>query len=242
LFARLGRFCHPLRRPGVLPWSAAFAARLVATFDLPSRVSGGGFTDRQTASQRTQLEMQDCLGFGPAALAIVFESARQDVRSAPLRAQVERAHSRVASRRFHDLVGTDHTLFMVARLREELAAGHAVADAVDTTVRFAGRTIFFSGMTVVIGLLGLLSVRSMSLRRTGYGGSPVVVFSVLAALMFLRALLRVLAPRIDRLRILGRASGEEAPSRRMSSWVMRALWRRGWSPPEGLGRMLPRIE
>ena len=48
-------------------------------------------------------------------------------------------------------VGIDYALFMVGRFREELAAGAAVAEAVETTVATAGRSIFFSGITVVVG-------------------------------------------------------------------------------------------
>ena len=51
-------------------------------------------------------------------------------------------------------VGIDYSLFMVGRFREELGAGRTVAEAVETTVEYAGRSIFFSGLTVVIGLLG----------------------------------------------------------------------------------------
>ncbi len=53
-------------------------------------------------------------------------------------------------------VGIDYALFMVGRFREELAAGESVAEAVVTTVERAGRAIFFSGLTVVVGLLGLI--------------------------------------------------------------------------------------
>ena len=86
-------------------------------------------------------------------------------------------------------VGIDYALFMVGRFREELAAGRSVAEAVETTVEFAGRSIFFSGVTVVVGLLGLMIIPYMSMRSMGLGGALVVLFSVLAALTLLPALL-----------------------------------------------------
>ena len=107
-------------------------------------------------------------------------------------------------------VGIDYALFMVGRFREELAAGAAVAEAVETTVATAGRSIFFSGITVVVGLLGLMIIPYMSLRSMGLGGALVVLVSVLAALTLLPALLGVLGPRVNSLRVIGRKNGSEA--------------------------------
>ena len=118
-------------------------------------------------------------------------------------------------------VGIDYALFMVGRFREELAAGRTVAEAVETTVATAGRSIFFSGLTVVVGLLGLMIIPYMSMRSMGLGGALVVFVSVLAALTLLPALLGMLGPRVDSLRVIGRRSGGEVFWRRWSDWVMR---------------------
>jgi len=118
-------------------------------------------------------------------------------------------------------VGIDYALFMVGRFREELAAGHTVAESVETTVATAGRSIFFSGLTVVVGLLGLMIIPYMSMRSMGLGGALVVLVSVLAALTLLPALLGMLGPRVDSLRVIGRKSGGEVFWRRWSDWVMR---------------------
>ena len=118
-------------------------------------------------------------------------------------------------------VGIDYALFMVGRFREELAAGAAVAEAVETTVATAGRSIFFSGITVVVGLLGLMIIPYMSLRSMGLGGALVVLVSVLAALTLLPALLGVLGPRVNSLRVIGRKNGSELFWSRWSDWVMR---------------------
>ena len=79
----------------------------------------------------------------------------------------------------------------------------------------------FSGLAVVIGLLGLMSIPYMSMRSMGLGGAVVVLFSVLAALTLLPALLGVLGPRVDCLRVIGRRGGDGAFWRRWSGWVMR---------------------
>ncbi len=118
-------------------------------------------------------------------------------------------------------VGIDYALFMVGRFREELAAGRTVAEAVETTVATAGRSIFFSGITVVVGLLGLMSIPYMSMRSMGLGGALVVLVSVLAALTLLPALLGMLGPRVNSLRVFGRKSGDGLFWRRWSDWVMR---------------------
>ena len=117
-------------------------------------------------------------------------------------------------------VGIDYSLFIVGRFREELAAGATVGDAVQATVATAGRAVFFSGVAVVVGLLGLMSFRYMSLRSMGIGGSVVVLFSVLSALTLLPALLGLLGHRVNSLRVLGRSQGESPFWRRWSDWVM----------------------
>ena len=118
-------------------------------------------------------------------------------------------------------MGIDYALFMVGRFREELAAGRSVAEAVETTVATAGRSIFFSGLTVVVGLLGLMVIPYMSLRSMGLGGALVVLVSVLGALTLLPALLGLLGPRVNALRVIGRKDAGDAFWRRWSDWVMR---------------------
>jgi len=118
-------------------------------------------------------------------------------------------------------VGIDYSLFMVGRFREELGAGHTVAEAVEITVQCAGRSIFFSGLTVVVGLLGLMVIPFMSMRSMGLGGALVVIFSVLAALTLLPAMLGMLGSHVDRWRVIGHPGKEGAFWGRWSAWVMR---------------------
>jgi RND superfamily putative drug exporter len=117
-------------------------------------------------------------------------------------------------------VGIDYSLFIVGRFREELARGADVAQAIETTVAHAGRAIFFSGIAVMVGLSGLLMFSYMSLRSIGVGGAIVVAFSVLSALTLLPAVLGVLGPRVDALRLFGRRGAESRFWRAWSNWVM----------------------
>ncbi|HUP55749.1 MAG TPA: MMPL family transporter, partial [Methylomirabilota bacterium] len=100
-------------------------------------------------------------------------------------------------------LGVDYSLLMTSRFREELAkrpsgSDDAVAEAVRITVATAGRAVFFSGLTVLLGLLGLVLFEFMILRSVGIAGALVVGLAVLAALTLLPALLTVIGPNLDR--------------------------------------------
>jgi RND superfamily putative drug exporter len=103
-------------------------------------------------------------------------------------------------------LGIDYALFFVSRFREELEA-FSTAEAVARTVATAGRSIFFSGTAVLIGLSGLLFFPFMFMRSIGVAGVVVVFVSVTAALTLLPALLGVLGPRVNRLAIRRRGVG-----------------------------------
>ena len=103
-------------------------------------------------------------------------------------------------------LGIDYALFFVSRFREELEH-YPPAEAVPRTAATAGRSIFFSGTAVLIGLSGLLFFPFMFMRSIGVAGVVVVFVSVLAALTLLPALLGVLGPRINRFAIRRRRGG-----------------------------------
>ncbi len=93
-------------------------------------------------------------------------------------------------------LGIDYALFFVSRFREELES-YPVSEAVSRTVTTAGRSIFFSGTAVLIGLSGLLFFPFMFMRSIGVAGVLVVFVSVAAALTLLPALLGVLGQRVN---------------------------------------------
>jgi putative drug exporter of the RND superfamily len=103
-------------------------------------------------------------------------------------------------------IGIDYSLLMVTHYREH-AAGATSPESVAVTVARAGRTISWSGLTVIIGLLGLLLSPIIETRSVGVGGALVVCVSVLAALTLLPAALVLLGPRIDWLPIMRRSGG-----------------------------------
>ena len=107
-------------------------------------------------------------------------------------------------------VGIDYSLIVVSRFREELARGLSARDAVVKAGATASRTVFFSGMTVVIALLGVFIVPHTLFFATGLGAILVVLVSVTATLTFLPAVLTVLGPRVDLLRLPFRRSAPSA--------------------------------
>jgi RND superfamily putative drug exporter len=99
-------------------------------------------------------------------------------------------------------VGIDYALFLVSRFREELKVQGSVAAAVAMTCQTAGRSIFFSGIAVLIGLLGMLFVDLTFFRSLCLGGVIVVSISVIVANTVLLALLGILGHRINSLQVV----------------------------------------
>jgi RND superfamily putative drug exporter len=121
-------------------------------------------------------------------------------------------------------LGTDYSLFMTSRFREELRRDGDVGRSVERTVEYAGRAVFFSGLTVFIGLLGLVWFDFMMLRSLGIGGAIVVAVGVLAALTLLPALLGLVGQRIDALTVVRWADAQGAIWSRLATAVMRHPW------------------
>ncbi|MBO0808450.1 MAG: MMPL family transporter, partial [Actinobacteria bacterium] len=91
----------------------------------------------------------------------------------------------------------DYALLMVSRFREELGRGQEPAQAVVRSVQTAGRTIMFSGATVMAALAVLLIFPMYFLRSFAYAGIGVMLISVTAAVVVLPALLAVLGRRVN---------------------------------------------
>src|SRR5262249_26330348 len=97
-------------------------------------------------------------------------------------------------------LGVDYSLLLTSRFREELALRDGpdrVPEAVRVTVATAGRAVFFSGLTVMLGLLGLVLFEFMILRSVGIAGAIVVALAVASALTLLPAILAIVGTRID---------------------------------------------
>lgn len=121
-------------------------------------------------------------------------------------------------------VAIDYSLFVVNRFTDELAAGASREDAIAKAMSTAGRAITFSGVTVAIGLSAMLFFQGTFLASMGAAGTLVVLIAVVYGLTFLPALLSVLGPWSDRLRlpVIGRRKPAGTGMwHSMAVWVMR---------------------
>lgn len=98
-------------------------------------------------------------------------------------------------------LGIDYALLIVNRFREELARTNDVAASVVTTVSTAGRTVFYSGITVALVLASMLLFPQYFLKSFAYAGVSVVLFAVLASLIALPATLALLGHKVDKWKI-----------------------------------------
>src|SRR5258707_11493471 len=94
-------------------------------------------------------------------------------------------------------VAIDHSLLLVTRWREELAAGHPGGEAAIRAMATAGRSIAYSGVTVAIGLLSLTVLPVPALRSIGIGGMLVPPLTVPACLTPLPPPLAPAGPKLD---------------------------------------------
>ncbi len=127
-------------------------------------------------------------------------------------------------------VGIDYSLLVLTRFRSAMHDGKDRHDAVVEAVTTAGRSVIIAGATVVIAVLGLALTGLPYMYGVAISASIAVLVVALAAVTLLPALLSLLGPRVDRLRIpfLGRRldvkPNGESPAARWSHAVQRRPW------------------
>ena len=98
-------------------------------------------------------------------------------------------------------VGIDYSLFILSRYREERQRGLDKLDAITTAGATSSRAVLFSGMTVVLALVGLVIFPASIFWGMGLGAMLVVVVAVLASLTLLPALLGLFGDRVNKFRL-----------------------------------------
>ncbi len=98
-------------------------------------------------------------------------------------------------------LAVDYALLMVSRYREELARDGATREAHLRTVRTAGRTALFSGLTVAAAMAALIVMPQRFLYSMAVAGATVSLLSAVMAVLVVPSLLRLLGTRIDALSI-----------------------------------------
>ena len=107
-------------------------------------------------------------------------------------------------------VGIDYSLFIVARYREERLHGRDKLEAIAHSGATASRAVFFSGMTVVLALLGMLIIPTTIFRALAAGAIFVVIVAVGAAMTLLPAILALMGDKVNALRVRKKAGRVEA--------------------------------
>jgi RND superfamily putative drug exporter len=103
-------------------------------------------------------------------------------------------------------VGIDYSLFIVSRYREERSSGFDKIDAIVRSGATASRAVFFSGLTVVLALIGMFLLPNTIFRSLATGAILVVLVAVAASMTLLPAVLSLMGDKIDWLRIRRRGS------------------------------------
>ena len=114
----------------------------------------------------------------------------------------------------------DYSLFVVSRYREEIAKSGPGMEAMKKTMATAGRTVFFSSLTVAAALASLLVFPQRFLYSMGLGGSLVALLAALIALTVLPAVLALLGNRVNALspKFLQRRAEREARATEEGFW------------------------
>lgn len=114
----------------------------------------------------------------------------------------------------------DFALLLINRYKEELAK-NSIADAVQTAIQTAGRSIIFSAICVFIGLGAMLVMQVEIFQNIALGGMLVVTIAVLASITLLPALLMLLKERINKWTIIRVKPGATTRWRNFASFVMK---------------------
>ncbi|MYA00412.1 MAG: MMPL family transporter [Chloroflexi bacterium] len=124
-------------------------------------------------------------------------------------------------------VGIDYALFVIARYREQLAAGVDPREAARASVTTAGRAVAFAGSIVVVALLGLFAIGIPLIANLGLAAALVVLLEMLVAVSLLPSMLVLIGRRIDRFsipRLRYTAGGEHGRWYRFSRRIERRPW------------------
>ncbi|MGE3443261.1 MAG: MMPL family transporter [Acidimicrobiia bacterium] len=98
-------------------------------------------------------------------------------------------------------VGIDYALFIITRYRTALGKGLSPREAVITAMGTAGKAVLFAGGTVVISMLGMLTMNLGYLHGVVASSVAAVLAMLTASLTLLPAVLGFVGTNIDRLRV-----------------------------------------
>jgi RND superfamily putative drug exporter len=125
-------------------------------------------------------------------------------------------------------VGIDYALFIVTRYRQGLQGGLDPETAIVKSITTSGKAVVFAGTTVVISLLGMFAMGLSFVRGLAVGAALAVVFTMLASVTLLPAVLGFVGTNVDKLALpwtkRSAASGRTTVAYRWSRLIQRRPW------------------
>ena len=117
-------------------------------------------------------------------------------------------------------VGIGYSLFVVSRYREERSRGMEKIDAISHAGATATRAVIFSGITVVLALVGMLLIPFNIFISVGIGAILVVLAAMAAATTLLPAILGIMGDKVNSLRVpfIGRGQANFDPTKSGGFW------------------------
>ena len=214
---------------------------LLSSEELEINVTGQPAADREIQDQaESDLQRAELFAFPIVAILLVFVLGSLVAASLPLamgvlsivaallglRILTEITDVSVFALNITILLGLglsiDYAFLIVDRFRKELKTKE-VPEALATTMSTAGKAVAFSGIAVAISMLGLLFFPLNFLQSMGLGGAIVTALAALGALTVLPAILAILGPKVNAMRVLPQGSDNEEAGfwYRLSTGVMR---------------------
>jgi RND superfamily putative drug exporter len=128
-------------------------------------------------------------------------------------------------------VGIDYSLFIVSRVREERKKGFDKLEAIGAAGATANRAVFFSGMTVVLALLGMFIIPTTIFRSLAAGAILVTIAALAASMTLLPAVLSLLGDRINWPRLAKRAQLDSPADPQGGVWdrLARGVMAKPWA-------------
>ena len=131
-------------------------------------------------------------------------------------------------------VGIDYALFIVTRHFRGLTDGLDMNESIARATATSGGAVFFAGGTVAIALISLAVAGIPLVTTMGLMAAIAVLVAVTGALTLLPAVLALIGPRINSLRVRPPHSEEKARQGLWAKWAARdrqaARWSRCSSP------------
>ncbi len=116
-------------------------------------------------------------------------------------------------------VGIDYALFIVTRHFRGISDGLPMEESIARAAATSGGAVFFAGGTVTIALVSLAVAGIPLVTTMGLMAAIAVVVAVLGALTLLPAMLAILGPRINALRVRPPHSEEKARTGLWARWA-----------------------